>query len=645
MKKYGLVVALTALGLVVTSLWLMISGALARPGLLFHDFLQRQFPAKSSGQVVLIVLDDESIESFAKNDNYYYPFPRALYGALMENAKNLGARAVGFDFIFRDPSTKGPEDDKTFADAIIMFGGPVAVVSHDGETPPTEVLRSAKNLSWGHTHAVPPVDGIFRRLKMEGQTFVSKFVATKHSGWIHFPVRGAIEHVPIYNVLQTEFDEALFKELSPKLKDKIWIVAAKSVGLLDVKPNPLDPLAPGGELPASLISESSVGSDGVTEVNSLTYCLIASFGFLVWIALLVIIEPQRPGILYMIGSVTTVILPVLASLVAWLAWIAWFDPVPLLLGLFVTTTLHFVYKVRRDWRERLQFAKAIQHSMSPQMLKLIEQGHVEVRRYGEKQDVFIMFSDLIGFTTMSEQVSPEMLVKLMNFYLDEAVKLIIGHSGYVDKFIGDAIMAIWGAPVKGADSVEFNADSALKVAMSFGEVTEICRKKWVKQYGLVLPLGVRSGIHYGEAIVGNFGSHDRFNYTALGDTVNLASRLEGVGKYYNQLITVSGEVVSKASPKLASEFFLVDQVVVKGKEKPTKIYTSAQWSYDGAVNKYKDAFDAYAAEKWDAAIKNFKEAELGGIGAAKTLRVRSEELKLGRGLEKFANGVWKLDEK
>jgi adenylate cyclase len=283
--------------------------------------------------------------------------------------------------------------------------------------------------------------------------------------------------------------------------------------------------------------------------------------------------------------------------------------------------------------------------MSPQMLKLIEQGHVEVRRYGEKQDVFIMFSDLIGFTTMSEQVSPEMLVKLMNFYLDEAVKLIIGHSGYVDKFIGDAIMAIWGAPVKGAGSLEFDADSALKVAMSFCDVTELCRKKWEKQYGLVLPIGVRSGIHYGEAIVGNFGSHDRFNYTALGDTVNLASRLEGVGKYYNQLITVSGEVIAKASPKLAGEFFLVDEVVVKGKEKPTKIYTTSQWSYEGAVSKYKAAFEAYRDEKWEKAIQGFKDAELGGVGAAKTLRLRSEELRLGRGLEKFENGIWKLDEK
>lgn len=636
---------MTILGLLVTYLWLIIGGALTRPGLLFHDLLQRQFPAKNSDQVVLVVLDDASMAAFAKNDEQYFPYPRALYGELLGAAKLLGAKDVGFDIIFSAPSTRGPKDDKAFAEAISNFGATVAVVSQEDVAPPTEILREAKNLKWGHTHVINPPDGIFRRLSMEGQTFVGQLSRGRHSGWIHFPAPGAIPRISLYEVIQAKFDDAIAKQLRPKLKDKTWIVAYEAIGLFDVKPNPMNSIASGGELPASIISELFAGSAGVKEFSNLNYGLIAVFGFTVWIGLIVMIEPQRPSILYMIGSATTFVLPITLSLIAWRTFTAWFDPVPLVFGLLVTTTLHFVYKVRRDWKDRLQFAKAIQHSMSPQMLKLIEQGHVEVRRYGEKQDIFVMFSDLIGFTTMSEQVSPEMLVKLMNFYLDEAVKLIIGHSGYVDKFIGDAIMAIWGAPVKGATSVDVDADSALKVAMSFNNVTELCRKTWEKQYGLVLPLGVRSGIHYGPAIVGNFGSHDRFNYTALGDTVNLASRLEGVGKYYNQLITVSGEVLAKASPKLASEFFLVDEVVVKGKEKPTKIYTTSQWSHEGAVNKYKTAFEAYRAEKWDDAIRGFKEAEPGGVGAAKTLRMRSEELRLGRGREKFENGIWKLDEK
>ena len=152
--------------------------------------------------------------------------------------------------------------------------------------------------------------------------------------------------------------------------------------------------------------------------------------------------------------------------------------------------------------------------MSPQMLKLIENGDVEVRRYGERREIVVMFADLSGFTTMSEQLTPEMLVNLMNDYLDHAVELVINDMGYVDKFIGDAIMALWGAPVKIEGGPNAEADAALKTALGFADVTDACKKRWKQKYGLDLSLATRVGIHLGEAVVGNLGSHDRFNYTA-----------------------------------------------------------------------------------------------------------------------------------
>jgi adenylate cyclase len=304
-----------------------------------------------------------------------------------------------------------------------------------------------------------------------------------------------------------------------------------------------------------------------------------------------------------------------------------------------------VIKVRRDWGDRRKFAKAIQHSMSPQLLKMIENGDVEVRRFGEKRQVFVMFSDLVGFTTMSEQLSPEMLVKFMNSYLDGAVNLIISQSGYVDKFIGDAIMAIWGAPIRADGKEQMNADFAVTVALKLGDVMEECRRNWRLEYGQDLAVGVRTGIHFGEAVVGNFGSHDRFNYTALGDTVNLASRLEGVGKYYYQSITVSGDVLSKASPEVSSQFFFVDEIIVKGKDRGTKIYTPSKNISSQHLMIYERGMEAYKSRQWDLAIQHFKSAEQGDVGPAKTLRERCEGLKMGRGTDQFINGVWKLDEK
>jgi adenylate cyclase len=276
---------------------------------------------------------------------------------------------------------------------------------------------------------------------------------------------------------------------------------------------------------------------------------------------------------------------------------------------------------------------------------MIENGDVEVRRFGEKREVFVMFSDLVGFTTMSEQLSPEMLVKFMNSYLDGAVNLIISQSGYVDKFIGDAIMAIWGAPIRADGKEQMNADFAVSVALKLGGVMEECRRNWKLEHGQDLSVSVRTGIHFGEAVVGNFGSHDRFNYTALGDTVNLAARLEGVGKYYNQSITISEEVLSKASSDIASKFFFVDEIIVKGKDRGTKIYTTTKDISSKDLIAYERGMGAYRSKQWELATQLFRSAEEGGLGAAKTLRERCEGLRISRGVDQFANGVWKLDEK
>lgn len=610
-----------------------------------YDFFQSYYPAKSSNGVAMINLDQASVDALAKQDSIYFPYHRSIFGEFLDVAKIIGAKAVGFDVVFSEPSARGPTDDKAFADAIAEAGFPVVVVSPDGETPPTDTLKSARNLSWGHTIAVPPIDGIFRRLRIDGQTFVSQLVSGRHSGWIHFADQRNIPQESFYNILQAKFDPALQAELSGKLAGKIWVLGYTAKGLRDVKPTPIAATSSGAVLPTNMISELLAGSSGLREFGMKWYVLIVVSWFLIWLFLRLVINPQTPTSLLLIALVTSIFGPFLTSGLIWTSLDGWVDPFPIVFGLLVGTALHFVFKVRRDWGDRRKFAKAIQHSMSPQLLKLIETGDVEVRRFGEKREVFVMFSDLVGFTTISEQLSPEMLVRFMNAYLDGAVNLIISRSGYVDKFIGDAIMAIWGAPIRSAGHEQLNADSALMVALNLGEIMYECRRKWKQEHGHELNVDVRTGIHFGEAVVGNFGSHDRFNYTALGDTVNLASRLEGVGKYYNQSITISGDVLSKTSPEVASQFFFVDEIAVKGKDRGTKIYSSLRGIPSQHLASYKNGLDAYMAKRWEYATEFFQSAELGGVGAAKTLRQRCESLRIGKGIDKFENGIWKLDEK
>lgn len=394
-----------------------------------------------------------------------------------------------------------------------------------------------------------------------------------------------------------------------------------------------------------MISEILAGGKGIEDCEMKWCVFIVACWFLIWLALRLVMNPHTPTALLLIALFICISGPIFTSVTLWINFERWLDPFPIALGLLSGTSLHFVIKVRRDWSDRRKFAKAIQHSMSPQLLKMIENGDVEVRRFGEKREVFVMFSDLVGFTAMSEQLDPELLVKFMNTYLDEAVNEIISRSGYVDKFIGDAVMAIWGAPIRADGRDQFNADAALMVALTLGDIMDRCRRKWKLDHGHDLNVGVRTGIHFGEAVIGNFGSHDRFNYTALGDTVNLASRLESVGKYYNQLITVSGEVLIKSSPEVGGKFFFVDEIAVKGKGRSTKIYSAVQESYSKHLVNYQSGLDAYRAKNWDQAIQLFQSAESGEVGPARTLRQRCESLRMGKEMDKFENGVWRLDEK
>lgn len=195
--------------------------------------------------------------------------------------------------------------------------------------------------------------------------------------------------------------------------------------------------------------------------------------------------------------------------------------------------------------------------------QLIEKGE-DVKIGGTKKQLAIFFSDLDNFTTMAEHMDPNILMEHMCEYFDEMSKIIASERGTIDKFIGDSIMAFWGAPTEVTHSCEKAARAALNCIKRLNELND----KW-KQQGKA-PLFMRIGIHIGDAIVGNVGSADRLNYTALGDTINIASRLEGLNKTYNTRIIVSEDVYHI----IKDQFVLrkLDCVALKGKTLSTNIY-------------------------------------------------------------------------
>jgi len=236
--------------------------------------------------------------------------------------------------------------------------------------------------------------------------------------------------------------------------------------------------------------------------------------------------------------------------------------------------------------------------------QLIESSQMDVRLAGEKRDVCILFSDIRSFTSISENNSADSVVDFLNRYFDIMVALIKKHGGTIDKFIGDAILAIFGAPT----SYEDNTQRAVLAAKDMISALPLLHTGTMKLPEQGFQIGI--GIHRGNAIVGNIGSADKFDYTAIGDTVNLASRLEGLTKYYKQDIIISQEVKESLEADIAIRE--LDTVKVKGKDTPTHIYSviTKKNSYsDEFLSEFSKGLRMYRMANWSTAIEYFQKSQ------------------------------------
>jgi class 3 adenylate cyclase/CheY-like chemotaxis protein len=227
---------------------------------------------------------------------------------------------------------------------------------------------------------------------------------------------------------------------------------------------------------------------------------------------------------------------------------------------------------------------------------------------GEKRELAILFSDIRSFTTLSETNPPELVVSFLNRYLETMCGIIAEKGGMVDKFIGDAILAVFGAPQSWPDNSMRAVQTALSMSKALGSFDTSA---------IHLPPGgldIGIGVHVGDAIVGTIGSSTKFDYTVIGDTVNLASRLEGLTKTYRARIIVSEKIVRKIEEDRAEhplfKFREIEEVIVKGKEEPTVIYTiedeSRLWLEGSEQDLYKKALSMYRLRNWKTAADYFK---------------------------------------
>jgi adenylate cyclase len=233
-------------------------------------------------------------------------------------------------------------------------------------------------------------------------------------------------------------------------------------------------------------------------------------------------------------------------------------------GTFLCALAGIAFQATREERLKRQIREAFSRYLNPEVTELVAEDPSRLRLGGERYEITVLFSDIRGFTTISEQLAPEVLGELLTEYLSAMTDIVFKHDGLLDKYVGDALMAFWGAPIAVPDHAERGCAAALEMLAT----VERLNAGW-KERGLPhIAIGV--GINTGFAIVGNFGSERRFSYTAIGDTVNLASRLEGLNKTYGTHLLISNETRQATGEGFACRE--VGEVTVRGRKGSTGVY-------------------------------------------------------------------------
>jgi len=347
-----------------------------------------------------------------------------------------------------------------------------------------------------------------------------------------------------------------------EFKDCIVFVGVSAVGGADLKATSLSSSAPGVTFHVSLAS-NFLKNDFLKPPDSrLTVFSLFLGAFL-----------STGAIFYSRRFFIRALLPIL--IIALYGWYAFYalkndtviETVPFFFATVTSSFLAFGYQTFTEAAEKRRVSQLFTQYVSKDVLNEVLHHYKDYQKtsLGSKVELTILFSDIRGFTTFSENTPPERIVEMLNTHFSRMAEIILRHDGTLDKYIGDAIMAFWGAPVPTKDHPE----KAVMAAMEMLEALEDVNRM-LKERGFTLDLKIGIGINTGVATIGNIGSAQKLNYTVVGDTVNLASRLEGLTKDYNSALIISEYTYERVKDKV--ECTLLGNVKVKGREKPVTIY-------------------------------------------------------------------------
>jgi adenylate cyclase len=390
-------------------------------------------------------------------------------------------------------------------------------------------------------------------------------VPTDRNGqfWVHFNRHDRTRYVSAKEVLQGT--------LPPdRVRGKLVLVGTSATGLLDIKTTPVEAAMPGVEVHAQILE------------SVLTKSVLTRPGYAIGAELLV-------AVLFGLGIITvapmlaaTTVVALGALLIGALVAFSWYYfaqydllidfTYPLMSSWLIYLVLTFV-NYFREQKQRQQIRSAFGFYLSPALVEQLARSPERLVLGGEERRMTILFSDVRGFTTISEYYKddPQGLTRLMNRFLTPLTNAIIERKGTIDKYIGDAIMAFWNAPVDDAEQEANACDAALEMQARAAALNVELKREAEENGGQYMPLRIGIGLNTGPCVVGNMGSDFRFNYSVLGDTVNVASRLEARTKDYRLPLVIGSRTAERARDRFA--VLEIDRIQVKGKTQPEEVYT------------------------------------------------------------------------
>ncbi len=520
----------------------------------------------------------QSEASFAymggKPDPFLLKFP-----GIIENVPEIETKAAGHGIV-----TIRPEQDG------IVRRVP-AVMKVKGKTSPALSIELMRVATGQKTILIKRDDAGLKSIVLAGAE-----IPTDRNGqvWVYFSKHDPTRFISIKSILEDE--------LSPgALNGRLALVGASAVGLHDLKPTPVDGAVPGVEVHAQLI-ESVLTRSTLLRPN---YAIGVEMLLIIVVGVGIVVLVPMLGALRVL--VTGAAVAVILAAGSWLLYDRYLILIDVLLPLASSFAIYFVLTFINYFREELQrnaIRGAFGQYLSPALVQQLTQDPDMLVLGGETREITVMFSDVRQFTAISETYrdDPQGLTTLMNRFLSPLSDVIMERKGTIDKYMGDAIMAFWNAPLEDKAHAGNACDAALQMLSELSDLNIHLKREATEAGREFIPLRAGIGINTGNCLVGNLGSTRRFNYSALGDAVNLASRIEGLTKHY-RLSVLTGDDTVRLAPDHA--FIEVDMIRVVGKQIPQRIYAllggpelAASASFREFLEQHQQAINSYRAMDW-----------------------------------------------